>query len=68
MQKNLDSKNPRVVKTKIGRLMFFSNCAVSDSKKMKFIKGQRASGLLSKLTGVKVSILSDIPGINNILF
>ena len=32
-----------------------------DSKKSKFIKEQEARGLLSKLTGIKVPILSDLP-------
>ena len=30
-------------------------------KKLKFIKEQEAKGLLSKFTGIKVPILSDLP-------
>ena len=37
-RKNTESKNPKVVKTKIGRIMLLSNCAVCDSKKFKFSK------------------------------
>ena len=37
------------------------------AKKLKFIKEQKARGLLSKLTGMKVPIPSDLP-IANILF
>ena len=50
-RKNTESKNPKVARTKKGR-MFLSKCAVSDGKKMKFIKEQEASGLLSSL-GIK---------------
>ena len=39
--------------------MFLSKCAVYDSKKLKFIKEQEASGLLSSL-GIKIP-LSKIP-------
>ena len=46
-RKNTKSKNPKVVRTKNGRIMPLSKCAVCDSKKLKFIKEQEASGLLS---------------------
>ena len=36
--KNKDSKNPKVVKTKNGRIMLLSKCAVCNSKKPKFKK------------------------------
>ena len=32
-RKNIESKNPTVVKTKTGRIMLLSQCAVCDSKK-----------------------------------
>ena len=66
-RKNTKSKNPKVVKTKKGRIMFLSKCAVCNSKKLKFVKEQEAKGLLSKLTGIKVPILSDLLMVN-ILF
>ena len=47
--------------------MLLSKCAVRNSKKSKFIKKQESKGLLSKLTGMKVPILSDVL-IVNILF
>ena len=47
--------------------MLLSKCAVCDSEKSKFIKDQKARRLLSKFTGIKVLILSDLP-IANILF
>ena len=58
---NTDSKNPKVVKTKNRRMMLLSKCSVCDSKKLKFIKEREAKGILSKLTLIKVPILSDLP-------
>ena len=43
-RKKTESKNLRVVRTKNGRKMFLSKCAVCDRKKSKFIKEQEASG------------------------
>ena len=36
--KNTESKNPKVVRTKNGRIMLLSKCAMCDSKKSKFVK------------------------------
>ena len=44
--------------------MLLSKCAVCNSKKSKFIKKQESKGLLSKLTGMKVPILSDVLIVN----
>ena len=53
-RKNTESKNPKVARTKNGRIMLLSNCAVCDSKKSKFIKEQEASsGLLSSLESIQ---------------
>ena len=65
-RKNTESKNPSIVKTKNGRIMLLSKCAVCDSKKSKFIKEQEASGLLSSL-GIKTP-LSKITLLVPILF
>ena len=46
-KKNTESKNPKVVKTKNGRIMLLSKCEVCVSNSSKFIKEQEASGLLS---------------------
>ena len=35
---NTESKNPKVARTKNGRIMLLSKCAVCDSRKSKFIK------------------------------
>ena len=37
-RKNKESKNPKVVKTKNGRIMLLSKCSVCKSKKSKFLK------------------------------
>ena len=54
-RKNTESKNPKVVRAKNGRIVLLSKCAVCDSKKSKFIKEQEASGLLSSL-GIKTPL------------
>ena len=59
-------KNPKVVKTKNGRIMLLSKCAVCDSKKSKFIIEQEATGLLNIL-GIKTP-LSKIPLVGPLLF
>ena len=56
--------NPRVSNTSNGRTKILSKCAILSSKKSRFIKDQKAKGLLSNL-GVrtsltKVTILGDI--------
>ena len=60
--KNIDAK---MKKTKNGRLMLLSKCAVCSSKKSKFMKEQEENGLLGNL-GIKTS-LSKVP-LLNVLF
>ena len=57
--------NPRVVKTKNGRLMLMSKGSICGNKKSRFIKEQEAKGLLLQL-GIRTP-LGNIPGLN-ILF
>ena len=64
--KNAEIKNPKVVRTKNGRIMFLSKCQVWDSKKLNFIKEQEASELLSSL-GIKTP-LNKIPLLDPLLF
>ena len=66
-RKNRESKNPKVARTKNGRIMLLSKFAVCNSKKSKFLKEQEAKVVLSNLSGVKVLILSDIPKLNTLL-
>ena len=65
-RKNTESKNPKVARTKNGRIMLLSKCAVCDSKRSKFIKEQEACGLLSSLE-IKTP-LSKIPLVGPRLF
>ena len=65
-RKNTESKNPQVVKTKNGRIMLLSKCELCDNKKLKFIKEQKASGLLSSL-GIK-TLLNKTPLLGHLLF
>ena len=66
-RKNRESKNPKVARTKNGRIMLLSKFAVCNSKISKFLKEQEAKVVLSNLSGVKVPILSDIPKLNTLL-
>ena len=65
-RKNTESKNPEASRSKHVRIMLLSKCAVFDSKKVKFIKQQEASGLLSNL-GIKTP-LSKIALVGPLLF
>ena len=63
-KKNTESVNPRVSATLNGRTMILSKCVICGSKKLRFIKNQKAKGLLSSL-GIrtplsKISLLGDV--------
>ena len=58
--------NTRVAKTKKGKPLLLSICAVCDSKKSRFIKEQEATALISSL-GIKTPF-SKIPILGDILF
>ena len=62
----MESKNPKVARTKSGRIMLLLKCTVCYSKKLKFTKQQEASGLLSSL-GIMTS-LSKVPLVGLLLF
>ena len=55
-RKNKESRNPKVGKTKNGRIMLLSKCEVCSNKRSKFIKENKASGLLSSL-GIETSLI-----------
>ena len=65
-KKNTENINPRVSLTKNNKTMILSKCAVCGSKKSKFIKEQKAKGLLSNL-GIRTP-LSKIPILGDVLF
>ena len=54
-RKNTESNNPKIARTKNGRIMFLSKCAVCDSKKSKFVRHEEAKGLLNSL-GIKIHL------------
>ena len=54
-RKSTESKNPKFARTKNSRIMLLSKCAVCNSAKLKFVKEQKASGLLSSL-GIKTPL------------
>ena len=49
-RKNRESKNLRVLKTKHGKVMLLSKCAVCKSTKSRSIYEEEAGGLLSNLS------------------
>ena len=57
-RKNTESKNPKFVRTKNGRIMVLSKCEVRDSKKSKFIKKQEASRSFSRSSFVLEALTS----------
>ena len=57
---NTESKNPKVIRTKNGRIMILSKCTVWNSKISKFIKEPEAIGILYKLTDIQILIVSDL--------
>ena len=61
--KNID---PQVSSTNNGKFMMLSKCAISSTRKSKFINKQEAKGLLSNV-GIKTP-LSKIPVLGDILF
>ena len=65
-KKNTENKDAKMVKTRNGRLILSSNCAVCSNKKSRFLKKQEAKALLSNL-GIRTS-LSKIPLLRDILF
>ena len=65
-RKNTENINPKISETSNGRTMVLSKCAISGSKKSRFIKNQEANELLSNL-GIRTA-LSKVPILGDILF
>ena len=65
-RKNTESKTPKVVNTKNGKIILLSKFSMCDSKKSKFIKEQETSGLLSRFR-IKI-LVSKIPLVVPFLF
>ena len=65
-RKNTESENPKIAKSKNGRMMLLSKYAVCDSKKSKSVIQQEAIGLLNSLEIKTTS--SKIPLVGPLLF
>ena len=65
-KKNTESIDLKVSATSNSKTMILSKCAICGSKKSKFIKKQKAKGLLSNL-GIRTP-LSKIPLLGDVLF
>ena len=61
-RKNTENINPKMVRTKNGRLLMLSKCTNCRVKKSRFVKEKKRKGLLSYL-GIKKA-LSKIPLLN----
>ena len=64
-KKYTENTNPKIVRSRQNRLMIQSNFAICTIKKSRFIKEQKALGILSNL-GIKTS-LSQVPLLNILL-
>ena len=64
-RKDTENIHPKMIRTKNNRLVMQSKCSVCGVKKSRFVKEQKAKGLLSNL-GIKTP-LSKIP-LLNVLF
>ena len=53
-RKNAESRSPKVVRTKNGRITLLSKDSVCNIKKLKFCKEQEARRLISNLMGVPI--------------
>ena len=65
-KKHTKNINPQVCISSNCKMMILSKCAICDSKKSRFIKNQKAKGLLSKL-GIKTPF-NNLPILGKILF
>ena len=65
-KKNTRNIDPKISNSNNGRAMVLSKCAICGSKKSRFIKNQKAKGLLTNL-GIKTQ-LSKVPILGDILF
>ena len=61
-RKDTENIDPKIVRRKNNRLVMKSKCSVCGIKKSRFLKEQKAKGLLSNL-GIKTP-LSKIPPLN----
>ena len=65
-KRDTENINPKVSKTSNNRIMILSKCAISGSKKSRFIKNQVAKGLLINF-GIKAPLIK-VPVSGDVLF
>ena len=65
-KKNTKNIDPKISSASNGKSMILSKCAMCSSKKPRFIKNQKAKGLLSNL-GIRTP-LNKVPILGDILF
>ena len=65
-KRNTEKKECKMIKTKNGRVILSSKCAICGSKKSRFMKEQEAKGLLTNF-GIRIP-LSKIPLLGDLLF
>ena len=65
-KKYTENKTSRISRTSNGKAMLLSSCAICGTKKLKFVKEQKAKGILNS-QGLKTP-LSKIPLLGDILF
>ena len=65
-KKDTENKDVKMMKTKNGRLMLSSKCTICGNKKSRFVKEQKASGILSSV-GIR-TLSSKIPVLGDIFF
>ena len=65
-RKDTENIDPKISSTSNGKSMILSKCAICGSKKLRFIKNQKAKGLLSNL--VVRTPFSKVPILGDILF
>ena len=65
-RKKTKNRDPEISGTSNGKSMILSKCAICGGKKSRFIKNQKAKGLLSNL-GIRTP-LNKVPILGDILF
>ena len=66
MQKNTENVDSKVLKTKNGKTVLSSKCAVCSSKKSRFMKEQEAKWVLNSLD--LKTLLNKIPLLGDVFF
>ena len=66
-KKKILEKKPEGCKGKKRLINGFIKCGVCNSKKLRFLKEQEASGILGNMLGTKTLLLGDMPTTNEVI-